>query len=155
MCLIYLENSPVLLNQSITQRQICCTITIVIVLSRKEKNTETKAARVQIHESPKEASLNINTVNEKSPTTHKLPPLTMAESILNPFKGIDKNNRIENVKEWNEVVEEAETLYRIIYRNYGSYNENIVRLVLRENPKILNPRFIVVGQTITLSEIKR
>jgi hypothetical protein len=38
----------------------------------------------------------------------------MAESILNPFKGIDKNNRIENVKERNEVVEEGEALYRII-----------------------------------------
>ena len=38
----------------------------------------------------------------------------MAESILNPFKGIDKNNRIENVKERNEVVEEGEELYRII-----------------------------------------
>jgi hypothetical protein len=51
------------------------------------------------------------------------------------------------------VVKKGETLFRIIYRNYGTYNDKIVNLVLSENPKIFSPTHIVAGQVIKLPEI--
>ena len=51
------------------------------------------------------------------------------------------------------VVKKGETLFRIIYTTYGTYNEKIVSLVLSENPKIIDPTHIVAGQAIKLPEI--
>ena len=51
------------------------------------------------------------------------------------------------------VVKKGETLFRIIYRTYGTYNDKIVSIVLSENPKIFNPTHIVAGQVIKLPEI--
>jgi len=51
------------------------------------------------------------------------------------------------------VVKKGETLFRIIYRTYGTYNDKIVSLVLSENPKIFSPTHIVAGQVIKLPEI--
>ncbi len=48
------------------------------------------------------------------------------------------------------VVKTGDNLYRIITRAYGKYDRAILEAVLRENPEILSPDRITVGQTIKL-----
>jgi phage tail protein X len=52
------------------------------------------------------------------------------------------------------VVKEGDNLFRIILRAYGTYNDNLVHLVLSANPEISSPQQIVVGRAIKLPEVK-
>jgi hypothetical protein len=124
-------------------------------VTEEKIKTETMVGRESIHESPKEINSPIDTAKEKSRTTQEVVPSQTADPILKPEEGSDENNRIQNTKERVVVVQRGETLFRIIYRNYGTYNDKIASLVLRKNPKILSPSHIVAGQSIKLPDINQ
>ena len=48
------------------------------------------------------------------------------------------------------VAKNGDTLSSIIRRTYGTYDEEILRSVLRVNPEIQNPDLISAGQVIEL-----
>lgn len=118
-------------------------------------NTQKKVVTKQIHELPQQVKPPIDTVKEKSVKIQEVVSSKLAEPIVKPKKDSDKKNRIRNKKERVVVVQKGETLFRIIYKNYGTYNNKIASLVLRENPKIKSPKHIVAGQSIKLPELSQ
>jgi hypothetical protein len=66
-----------------------------------------------------------------------------------------KRNRVKVSKPKIVVVKEGDNLFRIIIRTYGTFNNKIVGLILRENPEILGAEKIVVGQVIKLPDINQ
>lgn len=52
------------------------------------------------------------------------------------------------------VVEANESLIKIIRRNYGTYTDELLARILKENPEIRSPDRIFVGQKIALPDLK-
>ena len=91
---------------------------------------------------------------KSTPTVEGVPP-KIAGPTLKPKVDVDESDRLQKTKERVVLVQRGESLYRIIFKNYGTYNSKILGLVLRENPKILNPSHVAVGQPITLPDINQ
>ena len=109
------------------------------VLKRKN-NTETKAVDEQIHESPK--------------TDDLLSGIKAEKPMDSPGAGTYEKDKVKDRQSRTVVViKEGDNLYRIILRTYGTYNEELVRLVLSVNPKISSPKHIVVGRAIKLPDV--
>jgi len=106
---------------------------------KKKIDTETKAVGEQIHESPKTVTLSMETKKEDPPMTREAAP--------------DEKDKVKDRQSRIVVVKEGDNLYRIILRAYGTYNDEIVSLVLSENPEISSPKKIVVGRAIKLPEV--
>ena len=51
-------------------------------------------------------------------------------------------------------VKKGDWLYKIIARNYGTYDKPTLDLVLKENAEISSPDKIYEGQVIRLPEVK-
>ena len=106
---------------------------------KRKNNTESKAVGDQIDESPKTVTLSMETKKEE--------PLMASEA------GPDEKDKVKDRQSRTVVVREGDNLYRIILRAYGTYNDELVRLVLSENPEISNPKKIVTGRAIKLPEV--
>jgi polysaccharide chain length determinant protein (PEP-CTERM system associated) len=66
-------------------------------------------------------------------------------------QSLDKTVSVKKDERMNRVVfKNGQTLYRIILRTYGTYNDVILGKVLQANPDIISPTQIHDGQTITL-----
>ena len=148
-------------------------------IPEKKISTEKKVAREKIQESPQKVNLSIDLIKDKSPMAREIVPSILAKPIEKPIaehiakeiaepieKPIakamtipenhsDENNEVQDRKERVVIVQRGETLFRIIYKNYGKYNDKIARLVLHENPKILGPSHIKAGQSIKLPDINK
>jgi hypothetical protein len=106
---------------------------------KKKIDTETKALDDQLHESPKTTTLPVEIKKKEPPMTREAGP--------------DEKDKNEDRQSRLVVIKEGDNLYRIILRTYGTYNDELVRLVLSENPKISSPKHIVVGRTIKLPDV--
>lgn len=118
-------------------------------------NTGLVVAREQNYESSIEVNPPIDTAEEKSSTSPEVVPLKAAEPIPETEVALNEMNEIQGEKERVVVVQKGETLFRIIYDNYGTYNDKIESLVFRENPKIKSSSQIFTGQSIKLPEINQ
>jgi len=73
--------------------------------------------------------------------------------IDSPGADPEEKGKVKDRQSRTVVVREGDNLYRIILRAYGTYNDELVRLVLGENPEISNPKKIVTGRAIKLPEV--
>ena len=116
---------------------------------------KTGQARVNPHKIKNESDT--NKVDQPNSDVKKTADLPVEKEIEKPMlsrgDGLDVKRKAGAGQGKVVVVERGETLFRIIYRNYGTYNDKIASLVLLENPKILNSSHIVAGQIIKLPEI--
>ncbi len=116
---------------------------------------KTGQARVNPHKIKNESDS--NKVDQPTSDVKKTAGLPVEKEIEKPMlsrgNGLDGKRKAGAGQGKVVVVERGETLFRIIFRNYGTYNDKIASRVLLENPKILNSRHIVAGQMIKLPEI--
>ena len=98
-----------------------------------------------------------NKVDQPMRDGNKTAGFTVKKEIEKPILGQDNGSEEKGKAESRQgkavMVKKGDTLFRIIYRTYGTYNAKIVNLVLKENPKIINSTQIVAGQIIKLPEI--
>jgi Mrp family chromosome partitioning ATPase len=100
-----------------------------------------------------------NIVDQPMRDGKKTAGFTVKKEIKKPILSRDNGSEEKRKAELRQgkgkavVVKKGDTLFRIIYRNYGIYNAKIVNLVLKENPKIISSTHIVAGQVIKLPEI--
>jgi len=62
--------------------------------------------------------------------------------------------KAESASEKTVVAERNDSLSEIIRRAYGRYTDRLLAKVLKENPEIQRPHFILVGQKIRLPELE-
>jgi len=82
---------------------------------------------------------------QTSPETSSQPkaPLRSATAGDAPVKSVDRPKRVA-------VVKPGDTLHSIIVQTYGAYDKATLTKVLRENPNVIDPDLILVGQVIKL-----
>ena len=82
---------------------------------------------------------------QTSPETSSQPkaPSRSATAVDAPVKSVDRPKRVA-------VVKPGDTLHRIIVQTYGAYDKATLTKVLRENPNVIDPDLILVGQVIKL-----
>jgi hypothetical protein len=112
----------------------------VVPLQRKIESDSSEVVQ-QIHDFQKSDGLVVGTKIEN--------PMLTSGTIQG------KRNRVKVSKPKIVVVKEGDNLFRIIIRTYGTFNNKIVGLILRENPEILGAEKIVVGQVIKLPDINQ
>jgi hypothetical protein len=89
-------------------------------------------------------------------TPRKDPPVLPKKNIEPKIRAKDNKRpditlpASENEKMNQVVYKNGQNLYRIIIQTYGTYNDEILSIVLRENPDIIDPTQIHEGQTINL-----
>ena len=66
----------------------------------------------------------------------------------------DVTEKAESTSARTVVVEQNDNLSRIIQRAYGGYKDSLLAKVLKENPEIRTPDYILVGQVIRLPELE-
>ena len=87
--------------------------------------------------------------DQTSPETSSQPkaPSRSATAGDAPVKSVDRPKRVA-------VVKPGDTLNRIIVQTYGAYDKATLTKVLRENPNVIDPDLILVGQVIKLPVIR-
>lgn len=125
------------------------------IASFTESALEAGQTRVNDHKRKNESDS--NEVNQPMRDGIKTAGLTVEKEIEKPVLSRDNGSEGKRKAESRQgkvvVVQKGDTLFRIIYKAYGTYNAKIVNLVLKENPKIINSTHIVAGQVIKLPEI--
>ena len=99
-------------------------------------NPETRPEGERIHEPQKTAGLSMETKKEEQEARAETVP--------------DKTDESKPEEVRTAVVMRGDTLFKIIDRAYGKYDEGILEAVLRENPGIQSVDRIAVGQIIKL-----
>jgi general secretion pathway protein A len=104
--------------------------------SQKIIEPEVRAVDDQTHNFQKSASLQAEGNTEEALLTYEATQSEREGSLTRKSQGV--------------VAKNGDTLSSIIKRNYGTYDEEILITVLRENPGIQNPDLISAGQVIEL-----
>jgi general secretion pathway protein A len=73
---------------------------------------------------------------------------------INPGVALQEEHRGKQGQMAGAVVMKGDNLFTIINEAYGTYNEALLTAVLHENPEILDPNRIFVGQVIRLPKIE-
>jgi len=108
--------------------------------SLHEEGVEAEAPPVE-----KKIGQGIGKVTKPIEKPSELPLVTPA-----PVKKQEENPPKKTVPEQTVVVQDGDTLCKILYRAYGRYNQAIVRAVQEKNPRLSNPDQILIGQKIWL-----
>ena len=95
-----------------------------------------RAVEEQIHDSQKSVGLSVEKNKEEPLLNYELAQGERDASLIKMARDV--------------VAENGDTLSSIIMRVYGTYDEEILSTVLRENPEIQNPDLISTGQVIAL-----
>jgi phage tail protein X len=116
-----------------------------------------KAGRARVNDRKRKNKSDSNKVEQPMRDGKKTAGLMMEKVIEKPIlsrdNGLDGKREAESRQGRAVLVKKGDTLFRIIYRAYGTYNAKIVNLVLKENPKISSSTHIVAGHVIKLPEI--
>ena len=123
------------------------------VYAQTETGRESTSTSVQ----EEKAGSYVNSIEEYSQRLHKSAKLASEtnkeEAPKRPETASGDWGKALSKQQWVMVVEEGDSLSRIIMRRYGKYDERILSTVLLENPEILSPDRIRVGQPIKLPEL--
>jgi general secretion pathway protein A len=108
--------------------------------------------------SPEKIEPDTKAVIEQKPDSKKsagLPSETKEEAPLPSKEPVpdERDMPAASQRKW-VVAERGEYLSLIIRRTYGTYSEDILGAILRENPEIQDPDLIFVGQAVKLPELK-
>jgi hypothetical protein len=117
-----------------------------------------KTGEAKVPEPQIKAKSDINKADEHIHDVQKAKVLTVVKEIEKPMLSIGQSPDVKETSKASQsktvVIKEGDNLFRIILREYGTYNDNLVRLVLSENPEISSPKQIVVGRAIKLPDVK-
>lgn len=116
-----------------------------------------KSGQTRVNDHKRNNNSESNKVDQTMRDAKNTAGLTVEKEKEKPILSRDNDpggkRKAESKKGHVVVVKKGDTLFRIIYRNYGTYNAKIANFVLKENPKVINSTHIVVGQKIKLPEI--
>jgi Mrp family chromosome partitioning ATPase len=117
-----------------------------------------KTEKAKVPESQIKSKSDINEADEHIHDVQKAKVLPVVQEIEKPMLSIGHSSDVKEPSKASRsktvVVKEGDNLFRIILRAYGTYNDNLVHLVLNANPEISSPQQIVVGRAINLPEVK-
>ena len=103
------------------------------------------------------AGSEVSSIEEYPQMLHKSAKLpseaNKKESPKRPETASGDGQKALSERQWVVVVKKGDSLSKIITQNYGKYDEELLTTVIRENPEILSPDRILVGQIIKLPEL--
>ena len=97
-----------------------------------------------------EKSSSTNVVEERVESTEVSTETKEEDSTVNPEAVEDEGAEGFTRQGQFVIVNRGDFLYKIIKKSYGSYRDHLLYALLKENPDIKNPDFIVPGQVIKL-----
>jgi general secretion pathway protein A len=99
-----------------------------------------------LSESGVQAEINTGQQNVGKPVPEPIPTISPTKNAV--------TEKTASAPVKTVVVKQNDNLTRIIQRAYGRYKDRFLEQVLRENPEIQTPDFILVGQVIRLPELE-
>src|SRR5262249_21373403 len=144
--LFMLEQSPTQAIEPTLMSNI--EMTLPISAQDRSKNQDTNN---QITRNPRDSLNNQITDSAESLAKGPASPSSREDVIL------DRKN-VSNVRDQSQdskivIVQSGDALSKIIIREYGQYDRNILDSVLKSNPEIVNISRIEVGRRITLPKL--